>query len=94
VVFVASLLGVLVAIPVLIARRRRSPAGEPEPGPRAPGGEAAPEDGAASEDEAAPEDEPLRFREVPFGPFLALAALVYLFFWPDVQAALGLWAPR
>lgn len=33
--------------------------------------------------------EPVRFTEVPFGPFLALAALIYLFVWSDLEAALS-----
>ncbi len=57
VVFVASFVGPLVTIPIVLVSRRRSPA-----------------------------DEPLRRLQIPFGPFLAAAAVAYLFVAPWLNA--------
>ena len=64
VVFVGAILGSIIAIPVVIAMRRRRPGGGS-----------------------------LRDTQIPFGPFLALGALVYLFVGPDLLLAFtdGAW---
>lgn len=59
IVFAASMLGVLVSVPLLIVARRR-----PQPSDA---------------------DEGWRLTEVPFGPFLALAALVVVLFGPRLE---------
>jgi leader peptidase (prepilin peptidase)/N-methyltransferase len=80
VIFLGSVLGTLVAVPVLLIRRGRGnpavAAGEtPAPGEAPPAG--AP---VGSVTTSAPVPAlALRHTEVPFGPFLATAALVYLF---------------
>jgi leader peptidase (prepilin peptidase)/N-methyltransferase len=86
VVFLGSFLGILIAVPMLLMQRRRAPAPQPGGEGSAVGTDAPADPGAAGEPEAL---EPVRFAEVPFGPFLALAALVYLFVWSDLEAALG-----
>ena len=65
--FVGSMLGTVIALPVLIVQRRRA-AAQPAPPEGAPDSEG---------DEAGPA---LRHLEIPFGPFLILGALAYLFF--------------
>jgi leader peptidase (prepilin peptidase)/N-methyltransferase len=70
IVFLASLAGVLVGVPAIILRRRRAVAPQPD---ATLAGEAAP-----NGEPSAP-SVPLRLAEVPFGPFLAASALVYLF---------------
>jgi leader peptidase (prepilin peptidase)/N-methyltransferase len=73
IVFGASFVGVFVSIPlILIARRLPAPAGEPA---------SAGQKDEESDDEAA-DDPRLRYAQVPFGPFLSLAAAVYLL-WGD-----------
>jgi leader peptidase (prepilin peptidase)/N-methyltransferase len=64
-IFLASFIGIAVSVPVLLVQRRRQAA--------------APAEGAAAPatDEAEPET-PVRRMEVPFGPFLALSAIVYV----------------
>jgi len=84
VIFLGSVLGTLVAIPVLLVRRGRGapPAGEaPDAGEASSPGEAATAGGpVGSVSTSAPVPAvALRHTEVPFGPFLATAALVYLF---------------
>ena len=74
----ASFVGVAVSIPALLVRRRRhkpaAPSAEAAPPATQPDAAAA---GPPAETPAAPA--PLRLAEVPFGPFLAASALVYLF---------------
>jgi leader peptidase (prepilin peptidase)/N-methyltransferase len=61
VLFLASFLGSLISLPLLILARRRQPA------------------------DATPDsEESLRHAQVPFGPFLALGALIYLFVGPQI----------
>lgn len=75
VVFVGSLVGSMVSIPILLITRRRAQAHfAPEPAAAA----------AAAGAEAAGES--LRHVEVPFGPFLALGALVVLFAGAEILA--------
>jgi leader peptidase (prepilin peptidase) / N-methyltransferase len=65
-VFVASFVGILISVPILILQRR-----------------GAPQVLASSQDPKSPEEDAppsLRRTEVPFGPFLVLSALGYLFF--------------
>lgn len=57
VVFLASFIGVAVAIPMLLLARRRAPA----------------------EHESGEQAVPMQKAQIPFGPFLSLSALVYLF---------------
>jgi leader peptidase (prepilin peptidase) / N-methyltransferase len=71
VIFGASFVGILISVPILLIqqrRDRRAPAPAPPPGEEPPATDA--------EADVAPS---IRRAEVPFGPFLALAALVYLF---------------
>lgn len=68
--FAGSLLGSLVSIPVLLLARRR-----------------APDSGTATADQAPGDDQdddelPFRHAQVPFGPFLALGAILYVFVEP------------
>lgn len=79
VVFLAAFSGVLVSVPLLLMMKRPPP-------------NVSVADPATPVDEAA-EVQSVRHAQVPFGPFLALAALVYLFFRDAVEsvlAALGL----
>jgi leader peptidase (prepilin peptidase) / N-methyltransferase len=75
IVFLASMVGILVSVPVLLLRRRQV-AAEP----------AVPPAGEAPTSVAPPVS--LRRTEVPFGPFLAASALVYLFFGKPAWALL------
>ncbi len=69
--FVGSMLGTVIALPVLIVQRRKAAATQPAPAP-------APDTDADTDADA---DAPaLRHLEIPFGPFLILGALAYLFF--------------
>ncbi len=86
--FGGSVIGSVIGVAALaIARRRRGPEPEPEPEPE-PGevapGTTPPEGG---EDEAGdPGGAPSLMRtELPFGPFLAMAAVFYLFAEPWIQ---------
>ncbi len=76
VVFLASLAGILISVPVLMLRRRRAAAAPP----------AAPASTAAESSPIPPTS--IRRAEVPFGPFLAASALVYLFVGKLAWAAL------
>jgi leader peptidase (prepilin peptidase) / N-methyltransferase len=67
VLVLGSLLGTLVSIPALLLARRR--AGATTPPPPSP----------LQEDDGKAEEASLRRVQVPFGPFLAMGALVYLF---------------
>jgi leader peptidase (prepilin peptidase)/N-methyltransferase len=85
VIFLASFLGILVSVPVLMITRRKGPGSQPAPAappPLPPEGAAAAPEGAAAQTEgaAAADDETpsLRHSPIPFGPFLALSAVVYL----------------
>ena len=62
IVFLSSVVGILVSVPVLLARRKKSPQAPETPDPS-----------------TLQKDVPLRQVEVPFGPFLAGSALLYLF---------------
>jgi leader peptidase (prepilin peptidase) / N-methyltransferase len=72
IVFLASVVGILVSVPVLVLRRRQAPAPQPP----------------ASEADPPAEPVSLRRTEVPFGPFLAASALVYLFYGKPAWALL------
>jgi len=74
VLVVGSLLGSLISIPVLVAARRRAAKVAPVP---------APAGADAGDDELS-----LRRVQVPFGPFLALGALVFLFAGPEILSLL------
>jgi leader peptidase (prepilin peptidase) / N-methyltransferase len=82
IVFCASLVGVVISVPVLIAKRRRASSGgssqqtaeSTAPSPSEPN--PSPQGAAAGIPEPAPS---IRLTEVPFGPFLAVSALGYLF---------------
>jgi leader peptidase (prepilin peptidase)/N-methyltransferase len=67
VIFLGSLIGILVSVPILVANRRAPP---PEAGPPPP-----PETAGESDVPLPPS---LRHTQVPFGPFLSLSAVVYL----------------
>jgi leader peptidase (prepilin peptidase)/N-methyltransferase len=76
IVLLASLAGILISVPVLVVRRRREAAAGPA---------------ILSKSAAGPAPaEPVSIRkaEVPFGPFLAASALVYLFLGKLAWAAL------
>lgn len=65
IVFLSSVVGILVSVPVLLAQRKKN---APAPAPE------------SAEPSATPnQTTPLRQVEVPFGPFLAASALLYLF---------------
>ena len=66
IVFLASLVGILISVPVLLLRRPRAAATGPAP----------PQSAAAA---SPPVTASIRRAEVPFGPFLAASALGYLF---------------
>ncbi len=88
VIFAASFLGVLVSVPILLATRGRAP------GPATPPAEARPAEATQADGGEAAEDAPsIRRAEVPFGPFLALSALGYLFFsgpiWGAIERLVG-----
>lgn len=85
VVFVASLLGVLVSLPLLAigARRTRGHTNAgPEDEAEAPGKAEAPVE---------PEPESLRYTQVPFGPFLAASALAYVFAFDRLAPLVAAW---
>ncbi len=90
VVFVASLLGVLVSLPLLMLGARRGQL------PQDPDVDSVLSEAAGPTSEV-PEDrvdvEPLRYVQVPFGPFLAMSSLGYLllydFLMPWVMYLLG-----
>jgi leader peptidase (prepilin peptidase)/N-methyltransferase len=92
VIFLASFIGILVSVPLILwARRGQGPnAGAKSAGAESP--DASPGSPAVSQTPP-----PVRHAEVPFGPFLALSAVVYLFMGPRflemaVEAAMGLGA--
>jgi leader peptidase (prepilin peptidase) / N-methyltransferase len=81
VIFAGSLLGTLISIPVLVAARRRAGAGPPAT-PATPDTDVnadADSDANADVDVDASGDASLARVQVPFGPFLAMGALIYLF---------------
>jgi prepilin signal peptidase PulO-like enzyme (type II secretory pathway) len=73
VVFLGSLVGILISIPVLVLRRRGAAAARPA-------------ELASTAAESPPPS--IRRAEVPFGPFLAASALAYLFLGKLAWAAL------
>ena len=80
IVFSASLVGVLVSVPVLLLHRRKQ--------------NATPSPPALPDDQSPPSPPSIRRSEVPFGPFLAASTLGYLFLHQFVwrlieQAVLG-----
>jgi leader peptidase (prepilin peptidase)/N-methyltransferase len=79
VIFGASFVGIVVSVPLLLLKQRAERAvNAPGESPADPAQAAS----SANADEAesdAPAGASIRRAEVPFGPFLALAALVYLF---------------
>jgi leader peptidase (prepilin peptidase)/N-methyltransferase len=76
IVFCASFVGVMVSVPVLLARRQR------------PAGEQAASTSVAPAGAAEGPPPSIRRTEVPFGPFLAASALGYLFLRRQVWALL------
>lgn len=62
IIFIGSLLGVLVSIPLLLLARQRG---------------AVP----AAVSDVPPEEPSFRYAEIPFGPYLSVAAIVYLLAW-------------
>jgi leader peptidase (prepilin peptidase) / N-methyltransferase len=88
IVFLSSVVGILVSVPVLLARRRHTPPA-PEPESRESRAESAGLAGREASREGmetlpglpstTDQTVPLRQVEVPFGPFLAASALLYLF---------------
>jgi leader peptidase (prepilin peptidase)/N-methyltransferase len=81
VVFLASLAGILISVPVLVLRRRG--AAQVRPAELASTAAASP-----PSDQPSVEPTSIRRTEVPFGPFLAASALVYLFLGKLAWAAL------
>ncbi|WP_428265222.1 prepilin peptidase [Haliangium sp.] len=81
--FVGSLLGSVIGTAALVAGRRRARADEPAEAARDP--EQADEPG---EPEA--EQVPLRHVEIPFGPFLVMGAIAYLYAQPWLRIDLAL----
>jgi leader peptidase (prepilin peptidase) / N-methyltransferase len=76
VVFTASFVGILVSVPILWYQQRKTPAPVPPPAAEPPP-PSTPVDGPRSAEADVPVAS-IRRTEVPFGPFLALAALFYL----------------
>jgi len=103
VIFLASVQGSLIGLGALLAGARLAPAPTPAgPLPVAPSDGGAPAPAASAAATAAADappaiapaaGTPLRFAAVPFGPFLALSALEYLFLRPLLQPYLGLLTP-
>ena len=89
VIFMASFTGILVSVPLLLARHR-SPRPPPDPA-------ATPAATPPGSDAGAPEPEPpsIRHTEVPFGPFLSASAIVVLLagdsLWRWLLARLDAW---
>jgi leader peptidase (prepilin peptidase) / N-methyltransferase len=81
VIFMGSFLGLFVSVPVLLARQRRERAAAPSGAVAAP---PPPEPTAGPPPDMPPQEADtvtsVRHTEVPFGPFLALSAMVYLLF--------------
>jgi len=78
VIFAGSFIGTLVSLPILIVARRRA-AGQ--------------HDQHDQHDHDGGDDESVRLAQVPFGPFLALGALIYLFAGRQIiDLFLGSWA--
>lgn len=75
VLFIAAIVGSMISIPLLVLRRRG-----PTP-PSSPSSSASPGVASSSRPESpdAEADESFARIEVPFGPFLAIGALIYLF---------------
>ena len=88
VVFLASFVGIVVSVPILWYQQRKAGPPAPAPAPPAP----APADPPVAGDVPAAESDlpvtSIRRTEVPFGPFLALAALFYLLAGQDLWAAI------
>jgi leader peptidase (prepilin peptidase)/N-methyltransferase len=82
VIFTGAFAGTLISVPLLVLARRRAAQSAPAAGRRHSAGDNDKDDGHGADDGA---DESLRNTEVPFGPFLALGALVYLFAGQAVQ---------
>jgi leader peptidase (prepilin peptidase) / N-methyltransferase len=74
--FAGSLIGSVVSIPVLLAGQRRArptdPAGDTDPS----------RDQVPAQDGDGDDTSPLRHAQIPFGPFLALGAILYIFVEP------------
>ncbi len=81
IVFCASFMGVLISVPVLFAKRRKQRGASPQNADAAPTGP--PALPGASESPAPPTS--IRLTEVPFGPFLTVSALGYLFLHNQVR---------
>jgi leader peptidase (prepilin peptidase)/N-methyltransferase len=85
VVFSASFVGVLVSVPILYRQHRQAAAGPaPATGPAPPAGDPAEAEVPPGDPEADSPVTAIRRTEVPFGPFLALAGLVYLLAGPKI----------
>lgn len=89
--FGGSVIGSVIGVAALVIARRRARAaspGEVAPETTPPVGDRRDDDeaGEDGEDDAAKDDAPsLRYAEVPFGPFLAMAAVFYLLAEPWIQ---------
>jgi len=79
VLFIAAIIGSVISIPLLLLRRRDAPRSSSPPAnaPLPPPANAPPPPPPESLDSEA--DETFARIEVPFGPFLAIGALIYLF---------------
>ena len=79
-----SMIGTVIVLTALLVRRA---GGEPAPtdAPAAPDRDRERDPGAAGPAPGEPENPPVLFTEVPFGAFLAMAAVLYLFAEPWVQ---------
>lgn len=85
IMFCASFVGIVVSVPVLVARRRQSST----PSLSAPADPSTESSSDANEPAEATAPASLRKAEVPFGPFLAVSALGYLFLREPVWAWLS-----
>ncbi|MCG8417338.1 MAG: prepilin peptidase [Proteobacteria bacterium] len=101
--FLGSLLGSVIGVTILVVARRRAAStgvvrgdagrARDRAGPGSPEGES-PEDPQSTETSADPDEVPLRHVALPFGPFLAMGALIYVFTEPWLGLSLArLWGP-
>jgi leader peptidase (prepilin peptidase)/N-methyltransferase len=94
VIFLASVQGSLIGLAGLLAGARLPAApADAGPLPDPPPAAGVPDPAAAASAPTPAAGQSLRFAAIPFGPFLALAALEYLFVSPLLQRYLGLLTP-
>jgi len=88
VLFIAAIIGSVISIPLLLLRRRGAPTestSTPSPSSDSPSGSSSDLSSGPPDGE---KDESFARIEVPFGPFLAIGALIYLFAGPLIWSLL------